>query len=105
MRQPGVMRADVVAGITVALILVPQAMAYAELAGLPPVYGLYAAFLPPATAALFGGLNIALASAFGVPALTLPFCAVAAVAHLLPQSVPALVLAAAPHSPERNSSA
>ncbi len=52
--QPGVLRADVVAGLTVATILVPQAMAYAELAGLPPVYGLYAAFLPPAVAALFG---------------------------------------------------
>ena len=48
------MRADVIAGLTVATILVPQAMAYAELAGLPPVYGLYAAFLPPAVAALFG---------------------------------------------------
>ena len=54
LRQPGVLRADVIAGVTVALILVPQAMAYAELAGLPPVYGLYAAFLPPAIAALFG---------------------------------------------------
>ena len=52
--QPGILRADVVAGLTVATILVPQAMAYAELAGLPPVYGLYAAFLPPAVAALFG---------------------------------------------------
>ena len=52
--QPGVLRADVVAGLTVATILVPQAMAYAELAGLPAVYGLYAAFLPPAVAALFG---------------------------------------------------
>ena len=52
--RPGVWRADVVAGLTVATILVPQAMAYAELAGLPPVYGLYAAFLPPAVAALFG---------------------------------------------------
>ncbi len=49
-----VLRADVLAGLTVATILVPQAMAYAELAGLPPVYGLYAAFLPPAVAALFG---------------------------------------------------
>ena len=48
------MRADVVAGLTVATILMPQAMAYAELAGLPAVYGLYAAFLPPAVAALFG---------------------------------------------------
>ena len=52
--RPGVLRADVIAGLTVATILVPQAMAYAELAGLPPVYGLYAAFLPPAVAALFG---------------------------------------------------
>ena len=52
--QPGVLRADIVAGLTVATILVPQAMAYAELAGLPLVYGLYAAFLPPAVAALFG---------------------------------------------------
>jgi len=54
LRQQGVLRADLVAGITVAMILVPQAMAYAELAGLPAVYGLYAAFLPPAVAALFG---------------------------------------------------
>ena len=54
LRQAGILRADLVAGITVAMILVPQAMAYAELAGLPPVYGLYAAFLPPAIAALFG---------------------------------------------------
>lgn len=50
----GVLRADVIAGLTVATILMPQAMAYAELAGLPAVYGLYAAFLPPAVAALFG---------------------------------------------------
>ncbi len=40
------MRADVVAGITVALLLVPQSMAYAQLAGLPVVYGLYASIVP-----------------------------------------------------------
>lgn len=45
---------DLVAGITVALVLIPQSMAYAKLAGLPPYYGLYAAFLPPMIAALFG---------------------------------------------------
>jgi SulP family sulfate permease len=39
-------RADVLAGLSVALILVPQSMAYAELAGLPPHHGLYAASLP-----------------------------------------------------------
>ena len=37
-----------------ALVLVPQSMAYAQLAGLPAYYGLYAAFLPPIVAALFG---------------------------------------------------
>ncbi|MCP4041087.1 MAG: sulfate permease, partial [Gammaproteobacteria bacterium] len=49
-----VLRADIVAGITVALVLVPQSMAYASLAGLPPYYGLYASFLPVIIASLFG---------------------------------------------------
>ncbi|MFK5954105.1 MAG: SulP family inorganic anion transporter [Desulfobacterium sp.] len=48
------MKLDVVAGITVAMVLIPQSMAYAQLAGLPAYYGLYAAFLPPMVAALFG---------------------------------------------------
>lgn len=47
-------RADMIAGITVALVLVPHSMAYAQLAGLPVYYGLYASFLPPMIAALFG---------------------------------------------------
>jgi SulP family sulfate permease len=50
----GVLRADLVAGVTVAMVLIPQSMAYAQLAGLPAYYGLYAAFLPPMVAALFG---------------------------------------------------
>lgn len=37
---------DLVAGLTVAIILIPQAMAYAMIAGLPPVYGLYASIFP-----------------------------------------------------------
>ncbi|MFO7965204.1 MAG: SulP family inorganic anion transporter [Desulfobacterales bacterium] len=45
---------DFVAGLTVALVLIPQSMAYAQLAGLPAYYGLYAAFLPPMIASLFG---------------------------------------------------
>jgi SulP family sulfate permease len=49
-----VLRADIIAGITVALVLVPQSMAYAQLAGLPAYYGLYASFLPGMVAALFG---------------------------------------------------
>jgi MFS superfamily sulfate permease-like transporter len=48
------LKADILAGLTVALVLIPQSLAYAELAGLPPYYGLYAAFLPPLVASLFG---------------------------------------------------
>lgn len=40
------LRGDITAGLTVAVMLVPQAMAYAMLAGLPPVVGLYASTLP-----------------------------------------------------------
>jgi MFS superfamily sulfate permease-like transporter len=47
-------RIDLVSGLTVALVLIPQSMAYAQLAGLPAHYGLYASFLPPMMAALFG---------------------------------------------------
>ena len=41
------------AGLSVALIGIPQSMAYADLAGLPAQYGLYAAALPPIAAAIF----------------------------------------------------
>jgi SulP family sulfate permease len=54
LKKPGVFKADVMAGITVALVLVPQSMAYAQLAGLPAYFGLYASFLPPMVAAIFG---------------------------------------------------
>ncbi|MFA7164972.1 MAG: SulP family inorganic anion transporter, partial [Desulfoplanes sp.] len=50
----GKFKLDMVAGLTVALVLIPQSMAYAQLAGLPAYYGLYASFLPPMIAALFG---------------------------------------------------
>ncbi|MCE2947454.1 MAG: STAS domain-containing protein [Betaproteobacteria bacterium] len=52
-----VLRADIVAGISVALVLVPQSMAYAQLAGMPAYYGLYAGFLPVIVAALWGSSN------------------------------------------------
>lgn len=54
LRNKDTVRADIIAGITVALVLVPQSMAYAQLAGLPVYYGLYASFLPPMIAAIFG---------------------------------------------------
>ena len=52
--QLSTFRVDLVAGATVGLVLVPQSMAYAQLAGLPAYYGLYAAFLPPLVASAFG---------------------------------------------------
>ena len=52
--QKDTLRADFIAGITVAMILVPQSMAYAALAGLPVVYGLYASFLPVIVASMWG---------------------------------------------------
>ena len=50
----GSLRADVVAGLTVAVMGVPQAMAYAMIAGLPPVYGIYTAIVTCTIAALLG---------------------------------------------------
>ncbi len=52
-----VIRADIIAGITVALLLIPQSMAYAQLAGLPVVYGLYASVVPVIIAAMWGSCN------------------------------------------------
>jgi sulfate transporter 4 len=48
------LKADLIAGITVGTMLVPQAMSYARLAGLHPIYGLYSGFIPIFVYALFG---------------------------------------------------
>jgi SulP family sulfate permease len=45
---------DITAGLTVGVMLIPQGMAYAMLAGLPPIYGLYAATIPLIIYAIFG---------------------------------------------------
>lgn len=47
-------KGDVVAGVTVATVLIPQGIAYALIAGLPPIYGLYAALVPQLMYAIFG---------------------------------------------------
>lgn len=75
------LRADLIAGVTVALVLIPQSMAYAQLAGLPAYYGLYAAFLPGIVAALWGSSKqlatgpVAVVSLLTASALT-PYAAV-----------------------------
>jgi len=45
---------DISAGIVVAMMMIPQGMAYALVAGLPPVTGIYASILPPVVYAMFG---------------------------------------------------
>ena len=48
------LRADLIAGLTGAVIVLPQGVAFATIAGLPPEYGLYTAMVTPIVAALFG---------------------------------------------------
>ncbi|HVS35035.1 MAG TPA: SulP family inorganic anion transporter [Gemmataceae bacterium] len=48
------LRRDLIAGLTVAAVALPQAMAYAQIAGIPPVYGLYTAVVMTAVASLLG---------------------------------------------------
>ena len=45
---------DLIAGITGTIIVIPQAVAFAMIAGLPPIYGFYTAMITPIIAALFG---------------------------------------------------
>lgn len=47
-------KGDLVAGVTVGIILIPQGIAYALIAGLPPIYGLYCALVPQVMYAIFG---------------------------------------------------
>lgn len=58
LRQPGAVRADLLAGLTGAVVVLPQGVAFATLAGMPPQYGLYAAMLPCIVAALFGSSRL-----------------------------------------------
>ncbi len=77
-----VLRGDLIAGITGALVLVPKAMAYAQLSGLPVYFGLYTAFLPAILGALWGSSRqlatgpvaiISLMTAAAITPLAVPF--------------------------------
>ena len=48
------LRGDLFAGVTVSLLVIPQSLAYAQLAGVPAHYGLYAALIPAVVGGLFG---------------------------------------------------
>ncbi|MEN9413422.1 MAG: hypothetical protein RLZZ342_509 [Candidatus Parcubacteria bacterium] len=63
------MRADTFAGITVAIVLIPQALAYALFLGLPPVHGLYAAFFGIVGGTLWGSSRHMITGPVGVMSL------------------------------------
>ncbi len=52
------LRTDVLAGLTGAIVVLPQGVAFATLAGMPPAYGLYSAMVPCIIAALFGSSRV-----------------------------------------------
>ena len=52
------LRADALAGFTGAIVVLPQGVAFATIAGMPPEYGLYAAMVPAVVAALFGSSRL-----------------------------------------------
>jgi SulP family sulfate permease len=77
-----VLRGDLMAGITGALVLVPKAMAYAQLSGLPIYFGLYTAFIPAILGALWGSSRqlltgpvaiVSLMTAAAITPLAVPF--------------------------------
>uniref|UniRef100_A0A8R1DHG3 STAS domain-containing protein n=1 Tax=Caenorhabditis japonica TaxID=281687 RepID=A0A8R1DHG3_CAEJA len=65
---------DLTAGVTVGIYNVPQAMSYSTLAGLPPVYGLYASFFPPLLYSIFGTASHTSIGVFSVTCLMVNKC-------------------------------
>lgn len=53
----GAFKSDLIAGITIASLAIPQGISYAKLANLPPIIGLYSSFVPPLLYAVFGSSN------------------------------------------------
>ena len=58
LRDRALLRTDILAGLTGAIVVLPQGVAFATLAGMPPAYGLYSAMVPCIIAALFGSSRV-----------------------------------------------
>jgi len=92
LREPGAVRADALAGLTGAIVVLPQGVAFATVAGMPPEYGLYGAMVPCVVAALFGSSRLMVTG----PATALSLTTLALIAPLATPGSPnyiALVLA------------
>ena len=91
LREPGAVRADALAGLTGAIVVLPQGVAFATVAGMPPEYGLYGAMVPCVVAALFGSSRLMVTG----PATALSLTTLALIAPLATPGSPnyiALVL-------------
>lgn len=83
--------ADVIAGASVAFVLIPQSLAYADLAGMPAAHGLYASALPPIAAALCASSPYLQTGPVAMTSLL----AFGALSHMaMPQTTPYIALAA-----------
>ena len=69
--QPRSVRADILSGLTVALALVPEAVAFAFVAGISPVVGLYGAFMMGLVTSIFGGRPGMISGATGAMAVVM----------------------------------
>ena len=58
LKNQATLRSDILAGLTGAIVVLPQGVAFATLAGMPPAYGLYSAMIPCVIAALFGSSRV-----------------------------------------------
>ena len=64
-------RAEILAGLAVAMTMIPESLSFAILAGFPPLSGLYAAFIAGLVAALFGGRPGLISGGAGATVVTL----------------------------------
>jgi SulP family sulfate permease len=90
-------RPDAVAGLTVAVVAIPQSIAYAAIAGLPPSYGLYAAAVAAIVGSLWGSsryLNTGPTNAISILVLSIltPLAAVGSAEYLMAASVMAVMV-------------
>lgn len=87
LRNRATLQTDVLAGLTGAIVVLPQGVAFATLAGMPPAYGLYSAMVPCVIAALFGSSRVMVTG----PANAISLTVLAIMAPLAPPESPRYV--------------
>ena len=70
-KKQGSVKDDILSGLTVALALVPEAVAFAFVAGISPIIGLYGAFMMGIVTSLFGGRPGMISGATGAMAVVM----------------------------------